>query len=299
MLRSQGIPARLVVGYKGGTFNSVGRYYVVEQRHAHSWVEAWVPTEKVPGAELAGAPSDGGVWYRLDPTPGRDQFVTITKETVGTRLAQAFDYVELLWRDYVLSLNKNRQDEFVYDPLTARAAILPSWVEPRAFQRWLRLLSRRLGIELAPSPDRGGWRAFEASLAILVTSGLILLLMVAQGLRLAWRTFHRWRTRLGAVARAGAPAPAFYGKLERMLARLPVVRSSGQTPRELAAAAGTRLLSLEGAALAAKVPDDLVTAYYRVRFGGCHLDKNEIESIEQALAALNVAVRQKDARVKN
>jgi hypothetical protein len=297
MLRSQGIPARLVVGYKGGTFNSVGRYYVIEQRHAHSWVEAWVPNEAVPAMEFAGAPSEGGVWYRLDPTPGRDRYVTIAKETVGTRVAQAFDYVELLWRDYVLSLNKNRQDEFVYDPLTARAAILPSWIEPRSFQRWIRLISRRLGIDLGPSPrDRGGRRAFEAWLAILVISGLILLLTGIYGLGLAWRAFGRWRARRAALSPAAAQAPPFYRQLERALARLPLVRSGGQTPRELADAAGARLLALDGAALAARVPDMLVTAYYRVRFGGYRLDKNEMAAIEQALAALNAAVRQKAVR---
>jgi protein-glutamine gamma-glutamyltransferase len=298
MLRSQRIPARLVVGYKGGTFNSVGRYYVVEQRHAHSWVEAWVPNEEVPSAEFAGAPSDGGVWYRLDPTPGREQYVTISKETFSTHVAQAFDYVELLWRDYVLSLNKNRQDEFVYDPLTARAAIIPAWIEPRAFQRWLRQLSRQLGFDWAPSSrDHGGRRAFEASVAILVTGGLIILLIVAQGLRLTWRAIHRWRSRHIALANASSHAPSFYRRLERVLARLPVVRTSGQTPRELAAAAEAHLLNLQGAALAAKVPADLVTVYYRVRFGGCRLDKNELQAIEQALAALNAAVRQKNAQL--
>jgi protein-glutamine gamma-glutamyltransferase len=60
MLRSQGIPARLVVGYRGGDFNSLGRYYVVQQKHAHAWVEAWIP----PG----GVDSDG---TRGQPQPGR------------------------------------------------------------------------------------------------------------------------------------------------------------------------------------------------------------------------------------
>ena len=85
----------------------------------------------------------------------------------------------------------------------------------------------------------------------------------------------------------------FARQLEHLLARLPVLRSSGQTPRELAATAQAHLSSLDGAALAAQVPADVVAAYYRVRFGGCRLDKNEIESIEQALSALNAAVRQK------
>src|SRR5207248_1702340 len=119
MLRSQDIPARLVRGYKGGTFNTVGRYYLVQERDAHSWVEAWMPNEAV-STELAGAPSDGGAWYRFDPTPGRINQLSIEQPGMGEQIAQAFDYVELLWRDYVLSLNTARQDEIVYDPLTAR-----------------------------------------------------------------------------------------------------------------------------------------------------------------------------------
>ena len=80
---------------------------------------------------------------------------------------------------------------------------------------------------------------------------------------------------------------------------MPLVRHRGQTPRELAAAAQARLLTFDGAALAAQVPEEVVAAYYRVRYGGCRLDKNEMAAIEQALAALNAAVRQKDAHVKN
>src|SRR5581483_8946912 len=108
-----------------------------------------------------------------------------------------------------------------------------------------------------------------------------------------WRAFRRWRARRGALARAGDHAPAFYWQLERALARLPLLREAGQTPRELATAATTRLLARDGAALAAHVPADLVSVYYRVRFGGCRLDKHEMQAIEQALAALNAAVRQK------
>ncbi len=50
MLRSQGIPARLVVGFNTDEYNSVGGYYVARQLHAHAWVEAlidatWVSKE--------------------------------------------------------------------------------------------------------------------------------------------------------------------------------------------------------------------------------------------------------------
>lgn len=53
MLRSVGIPARLVGGYRGGYYNRAGNYYLILQRNAHVWVEA----------------HDSGGWLRLDPTP--------------------------------------------------------------------------------------------------------------------------------------------------------------------------------------------------------------------------------------
>ena len=56
MLRSQGIPARMIIGYKGGEFNSLGHYYVVQQRHAHAWVEAWMPPGEVPDGKSPACP---------------------------------------------------------------------------------------------------------------------------------------------------------------------------------------------------------------------------------------------------
>jgi hypothetical protein len=239
-------------------------------------------------------PSDGGAWYRLDPTPGRDSYVTLHKEGIGTRLAQAFDYVELLWRDYVLSLSTNRQNEVVFEPLTAKAAILPSWVESRSFQRWLRRMSTQWGLEL-PNGGRSGARAIEGSVAVLVVGGLVLLLALVYGLRAAGRAIGRWRRPRSATS-ASPGAPDFYRRLERLLAKLPLARRRGETPRELAAAAQAKLAAVEGAALTASVPGELVSAYYRVRFGGGRLDKNETEAIEQALASLAPAVNQAKKR---
>jgi protein-glutamine gamma-glutamyltransferase len=294
MLRSQGIPARMVIGYKGGDFNTVGNYYVVQDRHAHTWVEAWVPTDDVPEGEIAGVPNDGGFWYRLDPTPGPDSYVSISEPGVFQRLAQAFDYVELLWRDYVLSLNNNRQEDLVYDPLTAKVGFLPSWVESRGFQRWLRRFSQRFGLDFVFGSQRGNRgrpRAMDGALAALTIAGLLLLVVFIQGARLTARAFRDWLGWRGRGARC-SQAPAFYRRLERLLAGIPLLRPDGQTPQELAAAAQARLIAVEGAALTARVPAEVVSAYYRVRFGGARLDKNEMQAIEQALASLAPAVCQ-------
>ena len=54
MLRTLGVPSRSVNGYLGGEWNEYGRYLVVRQQHAHSWVEAYLP---------------GVGWVTYDPTP--------------------------------------------------------------------------------------------------------------------------------------------------------------------------------------------------------------------------------------
>jgi hypothetical protein len=288
MLRSQGIPARLIWGYKGGAYNSLGHYYNVQQRHSHAWVEAWLAPGEAPETEIAGKPSEGGTWYRLDPTPGSEIQFSTGEEGVGERVAQAFDYIELLWRDYVLGLNQNRQDDIVYEPLTAQTAILPAFP---SVQRWLRRMSIQLGLDLPIGGGRGGPRAIEGSLAFFVTGGLLLLLFLAYGLRLAGRAFARWRP--AKAGGSGSHAPPFYRQLERLLARLPLIRRAGQTPQELAQAAANRLAAAEAPAEAAPLPPQIVAAYYRVRFGAERLDKNESVAIEQALAALAAAVRQR------
>jgi protein-glutamine gamma-glutamyltransferase len=289
MLRSQGIPARLVRGYKGGTFNSVGRYYLVQERDAHSWVEAWMPNEEIPASEMAGVASEGGAWYRFDPTPGSNNQVTLTTPGWGERTAQAFDYVELLWRDYVLSMNTSRQDEIVYEPLTARVGSLPPWVEFRGVSRWLRNAGAALGFESLSRSGRGA-RAFETSLAVAVILTLVSLAAVAYALRWLW--IRAWRWMGSRRAEQANRSPPFYRKLERLLAQLPLVRKQGETPREMAREAGVKIGLTPGHAKAAILPGKLVAAYYRVRFGNDRLDKVETEAIEQALTEIDAAVKQ-------
>jgi hypothetical protein len=55
MLRSLGIPARLVTGYSTGDYDPVLNQTIVREKDAHAWVEAWFP---------------GDGWVPVDPTPG-------------------------------------------------------------------------------------------------------------------------------------------------------------------------------------------------------------------------------------
>lgn len=53
LMRSAGIPARVVVGYQGGEWDEGKSYVSVYQRDAHAWAEVWL---------------EGKGWVRVDPT---------------------------------------------------------------------------------------------------------------------------------------------------------------------------------------------------------------------------------------
>jgi hypothetical protein len=178
----------------------------------------------------------------------------------------------------------------LYDPLTEHAATFPAWTGGRSFQRWLRRWSRRLGIELPLTRERGH-RVFETELALVVAGGLLAVFLLVQGDRFL-RRYARWW--LGRTAAAGqrTKAPAFYRRLERLLIRAGLSRREGQTAQELAAVAEQRLAGSNGRPGVAKLPARIVEAYYRVRFGGGRLDRQESEAIEHALVALGPAFKQ-------
>jgi transglutaminase-like putative cysteine protease len=53
LMRSAGVPARVVTGYQGGERNPVDGYLTVRQSDAHAWAEVWLPQRG---------------WVRIDPT---------------------------------------------------------------------------------------------------------------------------------------------------------------------------------------------------------------------------------------
>lgn len=97
MLRSQGVPARLVAGYLGGDYNSTGSYYLVRQLSAHTWVEAYI---------------DGRGWLRLDPTPPDQGPASPGAVDPPSGAYLAVDWVRLKWQSLVLGYDLERQISF-------------------------------------------------------------------------------------------------------------------------------------------------------------------------------------------
>jgi hypothetical protein len=95
MLRTAGIPSRLVGGYRGGYFNTIGGYYLVTQNNAHVWVEVYF--------------SNKG-WVRMDPTPSAiSAFTDSSRKGVLFRIRLIFDAMNYYWNSMIISYDLNKQ----------------------------------------------------------------------------------------------------------------------------------------------------------------------------------------------
>ena len=179
LMRSAGIPARVVTGYVGGVRNPIGDYWLVRRSDAHAWAEVWLA---------------GRGWVRVDPTaavaPERiyDTLADRMPGTLGglaTGLAPVFnmgDWLRRGWNDLVLGFDAARQQRllqpfgskdlgasgllalFIGVAVIALAWML--WLTARAerehdpvLRAWRRLGTRyaRLGLGREPHEPAAAW----------------------------------------------------------------------------------------------------------------------------------------------
>ncbi len=284
MLRSQGIPARMIVGYHGGNFNKVGGYYQVAQLHAHAWVEAYVESDQLPDnlqTVAAFGRIRGGGWLRLDPTPAAALETDSTR--AGNTLDEILDYAKLLWNDYVVELDADRQNQSVYNPLLANTTELREWLNLENWGVFFRNFWGRLGDSLTDFFQEGvSWRE---GLAVFVVGALLVGAFL--GVRKLWSRI-RARQRLAAERawlRSGVRVD-FYERLERLLEKAGLRRSGTQTQREWAGSAEKMLAAEPAYANLAQTPMDVVNAYYHVRFGRRELEPAARRNVQTALDQL-------------
>lgn len=121
--RAAGYPARVVVGFKGGTWNSYEEYFMVRNSDAHAWAEIY----------------DGvGNWIRVDPTPGSDApVVNPSTELVSSRFGAAdssafLDSLRLLWYRRIVNFDETAQKEAAIqlkDFFLAYVTVAERWAE--------------------------------------------------------------------------------------------------------------------------------------------------------------------------
>jgi transglutaminase-like putative cysteine protease len=204
MLRTQGIPSRVVNGFRSDEFNDLTGNYVVRAKNAHSWVEAYFP--------------DYG-WAPFDPTPAGGSG---TPQGWG-RLALYVDAMASFWRDWIVSYDTSHQYILGQAAVNGTRGIWEGariWAATRyqAMLKWARRSQDR--VENSP----GRWALLGAG----ITVGLLLLGnlgRIARWLHEKWLRAHPERSPEQAAA-------MWYGRMARAVAKRGVEKPAAQTPQE-------------------------------------------------------------------
>lgn len=282
MLRSQRIPARVVVGYKTDEYNPLGNHYLVRQLHAHAWVEALIDEDDLPSTMRLSSQSAAGPYLvRFDPTPER------ARATLESgRVAKLYDFAQSLWSQYVLDMNSERQSETLFGSRDDdRVAGAYANVIIRLRQIFSRMNTRSLGAGALAEHGGFSWRA-----ALWGIAAMLALLAI---LRVDFRWVRAvWRGRRRPASETQSSSVAFYQRLCDLLARAELHRKPEQTPLEFVRGAAQHLAVPPRESLhSAPSGDDqiapfhsLVALFYEVRYGGgdC-LDARKTETVERSL----------------
>lgn len=271
MLRSQGIPARMITGYKGGETRGDDRL-IVQDRHAHAWVEA-----------LVEIPSLGGVrWITLDPTPaGREESVANIglNRSVWQRLSSDFSD---FWRRNVVNVDLGQQRRTIYGPLKSFGQFLWSILESirdyflALVQQWQELLRSP-----AKLFSTNGLRTLLSTLAPFVLLGLMIF-----ATRRWWaRHLNAWRQERDRIRRR-KQFVEFYERLIGLLRKQGLLRQPSQTGLEFAEFVNQRLAAKLQPAGLVGLPAELTSLFYSVRFGDRELSPDEMQRIQQQLGLL-------------
>ncbi|TWU17325.1 Protein-glutamine gamma-glutamyltransferase [Novipirellula galeiformis] len=287
MLRSQGIPARLVVGYHTDDFNELGHYYVARQSHAHAWVEALIDERDIHQV-VYGQPKSEEYWLRLDATPGGSN-----SEGNTQGVNSVIDLAETLWKGYVVDLNTSKastsgKTKTAMSPIIESRNVLTMVLKGVIDQ----IQAGQLGGGTLSLRNGFSWPA--ALFGVILTLGLFGSVRGVSAIR--------WRARLPRPPQPSRPSLAFYAEALDCLLQCGIRRQPAQTPYEFADVADAELnrfadQTAPNASSDASSPIRLLTdTFYRLRFGKKTASSStdadvEPQMIEQSLAALKTQVQ--------
>ena len=271
MLRSVGIPARLITGFKGGEMRPDGTL-VIQQRFAHAWAEALI---------------DRKVWVTLDGTPDSERTASVAdvaaRRSVWTEVSSR---VSNLWSANVVNISMDTQEEVLYGPVRELVmmiweGLVSVWLSPES--------SVEAFIQLVFNPRN--WLSFGG--AAVLWSGVSSLWFLRHHLfRLEWSWFRKQRSRQSKQRRW----VEFYERFVRLMKSHGLERDSTQTHHEFSARAAETFAAELRAASLNEVPLTLSRFFCRVRFGDELLSEAESLEIDSLLTRLEAALAARSPR---
>ncbi|HZI86105.1 MAG TPA: transglutaminase domain-containing protein, partial [Pyrinomonadaceae bacterium] len=205
MLRTRGVPARVVNGFLPGEYNEAADAYTVRQSDAHSWVEVYFP--------------DTNSWVTFDPTPPAGRGVP-TRSGVTAWLSKYAEALELYWFQYVVGYDKQEQRS------------LATSLHNRVFD--YRRLASELFANIKTTIAGIAGKVFFLGLAVLA---ILLTVILVRVLRLGWRRGLAISRLTREPEHTGVE---FYQRLMDLLAQRGLSRLKDQTPLEFASDLGSR-----------------------------------------------------------
>ena len=204
MLRTLGIPSRVVNGFRSDEFNDLTGNYVVRAKDAHAWVEAYFP---------------GYGWQTFDPTPGGAANTPQGWARVGLYL----DAMASFWRDWIVSYDSSHQYVLGQTAISGTRGLWEG-IRTRARDRYDAMLhwARRSQNRVENAPGR--WTVAGLTIAV------VLLLLANLGRIIRW--LHEKRLQSHPERSPEQAATMWYERMARSLARQGVKKSSSQTPQE-------------------------------------------------------------------
>src|SRR3954471_12860803 len=247
MLRTIGIPSRVVNGFAGGEFNDITSQYVIRASDAHSWVEAYIPGEG---------------WLTFDPTPAGNA----QAHSEWNRFMLYMDAMSSFWREWVVNYDLAHQLRLTQDATHGSRAVVgqaQSWGR-REYQKML-AWAKRVQDGVGASSVKWGIRAVVTITLVLLIISFPRLLLLFQKIRLA-----RSPRRAPQLA-----ASIWYERMLRHTAKLGWTKSPAQTPDEFASIISDQ--KIQHRVL------DFTEHYERARFGNSAEDASRLPELYEEI----------------
>jgi transglutaminase-like putative cysteine protease len=247
ILRSLGIPSRVVNGFSGGEFNDINSRYVIRASDAHSWVEAYIPGEG---------------WMEFDPTPAGDG----QAQTTWSRFMLYMDAMASFWREWVINYDLAHQFRLSQDAgRGSRAMLGRAQFWGRA--QYARMLewARKTQDQIGQSTVKWGLRALALFFIGLVIAAIPRLISLVRRFRLARRPRKSPQ----------AAASIWYERMLRQTAKLGWTKSPAQTPDEFASVITDQTIQHR--------VSDFTEHYERARFGNSAEDASRLPDLYEEI----------------
>ncbi|MEX0726797.1 MAG: DUF3488 and transglutaminase-like domain-containing protein [Planctomycetaceae bacterium] len=279
MLRAVDVPTRVVNGFKGGAKNEETGEFMVQQRHAHTWVEVLIVDE---GSDTSLPRLN---WVVYDATPAaRDENLDalIDDESVWESVVKT---ARDAWSNYIVQMSLARQTQDIYAPIQSSVR---EWWQGAGGARGVLARAGSGLVHFLKHPDqwvswKGGLIAFCLMVSLLGTFWL--------GKRILRLVNRLWRNH-GDRKNAQSIRIEFYEKFLALLSRHGWKRSPAQTQREFAEEFIEEFQRRFPEKSLGEMPRSITTSFYQCRFGMQPLSDTEIQAMEQDLTQLERVLAQ-------